>query len=516
MIMNEEFNYCHVSERTDVGCVRAANEDSMINFTCQNGLVAAVCDGMGGHVGGAVASQTAVNAIKSFLSAQYFQNPFDAIVAAIDNANRAILQTAAARPELQGMGSTCVMVIVRGGMVYYGSVGDSRIYLVRNHTIKQLTRDQSYVQMLVDAGEITPEQAEHHPQKNVITNALGLADMRPATVAAAPIRPEAGDCFLLCSDGLSGMVPDKEIGKIVSKQQTMRSQARVDALVELARQNGGKDNITAQIVEFSVTPKVAGVNVGNSGSGKPAWHSNKMVKIGLIALAVLAVVVIGVLVFKNCSNKPTDEEITVPADNTTTEQVVKEEVKTEENGKHVSTITLEAVPFKKDATIINMYFSPDGLTIKSADNKKQLYKTSSAFGTTLGEDVNILPSNDIVKYVVKDEKTKAFINFKKSIGETDNIVICFTNKEVELRVVIPIAKEGKPAAITTGTDSKEDGKASSKKKASKTPNPDPSTAKPVSKPESTPESTPAPTPTPEPKPESTPETPTPGTTTNVA
>lgn len=507
MIMNEEFNYCHVSERTDVGCVRAANEDSMINFTCQNGLVAAVCDGMGGHVGGAVASQTAVNAIKSFLSAQYFQNPFDAIVAAIDNANRAILQTAAARPELQGMGSTCVMVIVRGGMVYYGSVGDSRIYLVRNHTIKQLTRDQSYVQMLVDAGEITPEQAEHHPQKNVITNALGLADMRPATVAAAPIRPEAGDCFLLCSDGLSGMVPDKEINKIVSKQQTMRSQARVDALVELARQNGGKDNITAQIVEFSVTPKVAGASTGNNDGGKPAWYSNKMVKIGLIALAVLAVVLIGTFIFKNCSNKPTDEEEKVPADSTTTEQVVNEEVNTEENGKHVSTITLEAVPFKKDATIINMYFSPDGLTIKSADNKKQLYSTSSAFGTTLGEDVNILPNNDIVKYVVKDEKTKAFINFKKSIGETDNIVICFTNKEVELRVVIPIAKEGKPAAITTGTGSKED----AKKKATKTPTPDPSTAKPVSKPEPAPEVTPTTPPTPEPETD-----PTPGTTTNVA
>lgn len=509
--MNEEFNYCHVSERTDVGCVRAANEDSMINFTCQNGLVAAVCDGMGGHVGGAVASQTAVNAIKSFLSAQYFQNPFDAIVAAIDNANRAILQTAAARPELQGMGSTCVMVIVRGGMVYYGSVGDSRIYLVRNHTIKQLTRDQSYVQMLVDAGEITPEQAEHHPQKNVITNALGLADMRPATVAAAPIRPEAGDCFLLCSDGLSGMVPDKEINKIVSKQQTMRSQARVDALVELARQNGGKDNITAQIVEFSVTPKVAGASTGNNDGGKPAWYSNKMVKIGLIALAVLAVVLIGAFIFKNCSNKPTDEEEKVPADSTTTEQVVNEEVNTEENGKHVSTVTLEAVPFKKDATIINMYFSPDGLTIKSADNKKQLYSTSSAFGTTLGEDVNILPSNDIVKYVVKDEKTKAFINFKKSIGETDNIVICFTNKEVELRVVIPVVKEGKPAAIKPTTGSKDD----AKKKATKTPTPDPSTAKPVSKPESTPEPAPEATPTTPPTPE--PETdPTPGTTTNVA
>ena len=146
--MNEEFNYCHVSERTDVGCVRAANEDSMINFTCQNGLVAAVCDGMGGHVGGAVASQTAVNAIKSFLSAQYFQNPFDAIVAAIDNANRAILQTAAARPELQGMGSTCVMVIVRGGMVYYGSVGDSRIYLVHRRQLFGISEQLNLCQVL--------------------------------------------------------------------------------------------------------------------------------------------------------------------------------------------------------------------------------------------------------------------------------------------------------------------------------------------------------------------------------
>ena len=341
--------------------------------------------------------------------------------------------------------------------------------------------------------------------------------MRPATVAAAPIRPEAGDCFLLCSDGLSGMVPDKEINKIVSKQQTMRSQARVDALVELARQNGGKDNITAQIVEFSVTPKVAGANAGNNDGGKPAWYSNKMVKIGLIALAVLAVVLIGAFVFKNCSNKPTDEEEKVPADSTTTEQVVKEEVSTEENGKHVSTITLEAVPFKKDATIINMYFSPDGLTIKSADNKKQLYSTSSAFGTTLGEDVNILPSNDIVKYVVRDEKTKAFINFKKSIGETDNIVICFTNKEVELRVVIPVVKEGKPAAITPGSDSKEDGKASSKKKNDKT-QPTPSTAKPVNNPEpATSDDKPASEPSPEQEKKSEPETdPTPGTTTNVA
>ena len=219
--------------------------------------------------------------------------------------------------------------------------------------------------------------------------------------------------------------------------------------------NDRTPSMTAFLAELSATPTTT---PHPHPTPKPQF---KFLKIGLIALAVLAVWLIGAFIFKNCSNKPTEEENPVPADSTTTEQMVKEdvntEVKTVENGKRVSTITLEAVPFKEYATIINMYFSPDGLTIKSPDNKKQLYKTSLAFGTTHGEDVNILPNNDIVKYVVKDEKTRAFINFKKSIGDTENIVICFTNKEVELRVVIPIAKEGKPAAAIKPTpDSRND------------------------------------------------------------
>ena len=118
----------------------------------------------------------------------------------------------------------------------------------------QLTKDQSFVQLLVDRGEITKEQAEHHPRKNEITNCLGIADMRAATVLPDAIIPEAGDCFLLCSDGLSGMVPDERIEHIVSQQGTYTSQQRVDQLVELARQNGGLDNITVQIVEFAVSP----------------------------------------------------------------------------------------------------------------------------------------------------------------------------------------------------------------------------------------------------------------------
>lgn len=252
--MDSKYNYCFVSERTDVGCKRQANEDNLVHFECPNGLVATVCDGMGGHVGGAVASQVAVDAIRSFLTENYFENPQEAIGMAIDAANKAILARVRMQPELQGMGSTCVMLIVRDGKVYIGSVGDSRIYLIRSRRIMQLTKDQSFVQLLVDRGEITKEQAEHHPRKNEITNCLGIADMRAATVLPDAIIPEAGDCFLLCSDGLSGMVPDERIEHIVSQQGTYTSQQRVDQLVELARQNGGLDNITVQIVEFAVSP----------------------------------------------------------------------------------------------------------------------------------------------------------------------------------------------------------------------------------------------------------------------
>lgn len=273
--------YCHVEGNTDVGCKRKANEDWLDSFECENGLVAVVCDGMGGHVGGQIASHVAVDAIRRFLSSKYIPNPKDAIVEACHAANAAILQRASEQPELTGMGSTCVMLIVRDGKVYMGSVGDSRIYLVRSKTIRQLTKDQSYVQMLVDAGQITQEQAEHHPRKNEITNALGLSGMQPATVLEDPINPEAGDCFVLCSDGLSGMVPDREIAKVVSNQMGMSQQERVNTLIDKARRNGGLDNITCQIVEFAVTP---------SGSAKPVGLKKRLIKYGLPVVGSLVLI----------------------------------------------------------------------------------------------------------------------------------------------------------------------------------------------------------------------------------
>ena len=254
MSVNNPYYYCNIEGETNVGCKRKQNEDWLESFECKNGLVAIVCDGMGGHVGGQVASHLAIDTIKEFVCGNTFNDPNEMIIAACNIANQAILNRTAAEPQLAGMGSTCVMLVVRDGKVYVGSVGDSRVYLVRSKKIIQLTKDQSYVQMLVDMGEITREQAERHPRRNEITNALGLPTMRPATVLDTPIIPEAGDCFLLCSDGLSGMVSDEAIAKIVSSQSSMSQRERVSALIKAACDNGGNDNVTCQIVEFSVSP----------------------------------------------------------------------------------------------------------------------------------------------------------------------------------------------------------------------------------------------------------------------
>ena len=183
-----------------VGRVRTANEDCCRFEETGNGDLFVVCDGMGGHVGGATASSIAVTTIVEFLDRTFYDDPHIAISEAIDCANQAIIEKTKEQPSLTGMGSTCVVLLVRNGKVYLGHVGDSRIYLVRSRRIIQLTKDHSYVQTLVDSGEITKEQAEMHPRRNEITNALGIPNMAPATLSEA-IIPEAGDWFVLCSDG---------------------------------------------------------------------------------------------------------------------------------------------------------------------------------------------------------------------------------------------------------------------------------------------------------------------------
>lgn len=238
-----------IANCTDTGRTRRVNEDSMVTFDSPNGRVVAVCDGMGGQNAGDVASQLAVTVIQDILSDNTFTTPEEAITSSVIAANQAILRKASINENMQGMGATCVMLIVKDGKVYYGSIGDSRIYYIANGMIRQITKDQSYVQTLVDAGQITLAEAEHHQDKNQITNALGVEGMTPPVIGQMPITPEPNSTFLLCSDGLSGMINNNTILNTVSRHDlSLNERARM--LVEQANEAGGLDNITVQLVEF--------------------------------------------------------------------------------------------------------------------------------------------------------------------------------------------------------------------------------------------------------------------------
>lgn len=382
--MSELFNYCHVVGKSDIGRRRKANEDNMANAITQNGLVSVVCDGMGGHVGGATASRIAVNTIIEHLQSVYYEDPRIAIGEAIDRANQAILQQAALQPELQGMGSTCVLLIVRGGKVYFGHVGDSRIYLVQSRRIKQLTKDHSYVQMLVDAGQITMEQAEHHPRKNEITNALGIPNMQPATVAEDAILPEAGDCFVLCSDGLSGMVPDATICKVVSRQAEMNAQDRVNQLVQLANDNGGVDNITVQMVEFSVSPAAA-AKVEN-GKTIPQW-----LKIGAPVAVLLILIGVGLFFYLR---KPAVPQADGVGDAVATTVVKGDTIE----------LTLGPIPYKKGAKLVELVYAEESITLQG--EKSPLYTDNVKLNpTTLKVEnpaIEVKYNNSLLLFTDKD------------------------------------------------------------------------------------------------------------------
>lgn len=415
--MTDQYNYCHVVGQTDVGRKRAANEDSMGNAVTQNGLVSVVCDGMGGHVGGATASKIAVKSILDNLATTYYDDPRIAIGESIDIANRAILNEAEAHPELSGMGSTCVLLIVRDGKVYIGHVGDSRIYLIRSKKIVQLTKDHSYVQMLVDRGEITQEQAERHPRKNEITNALGIPNMTPATVADDAIIPEAGDCFLLCSDGLSGMVSNEVINKVISKQSELNAQERVDRLVMLANENGGVDNITAQMVEFPVAP-----NVIEQEKKIPVWLK--------VLIPALLVIMLGLGAYWLIKSKNAGKDNSSDQENT--ENVVDSNV--------IDVTIPKKIPYKQYGEVITLLFTEQSVVFKYGD--EQVYQENEVFdpqSLTVNpsvidivqkESVRVLkftdknPGDKILLKVERNDKSKIYqysIDIINPIGNVTNI-----------------------------------------------------------------------------------------------
>jgi protein phosphatase len=237
---------------SDVGCHRENNEDRYSYWEPADdaqfqskGRLAIIADGMGGYEGGQEASRLAVETIEEVYGDTPDSEPQALLVTAFQEAHQRILREADERTALQGMGTTCTAIALLGPHLYYAHVGDSRLYLVRNGSISRLTHDHSYVSRLVKHGVISSEEAESHPQRHILTAALGAGtDLTPET-PEQPVTLSPGDVLVLCTDGLWGVVNDEEIRGVVSSRNPNDA---CRELVETAKQRGGPDNITMQVL----------------------------------------------------------------------------------------------------------------------------------------------------------------------------------------------------------------------------------------------------------------------------
>ena len=223
--------------RTDIGKVRRQNEDAAW-FDLDHGVFA-VADGMGGHLAGEVASGMAISAVKQMVQ-QHAMASISVMRSAVMDAHEAIVRHAKENPACSGMGTTLSMMWRGGHYMYIAHVGDSRIYRFRDRTLERITQDHSLVEELVRARIITPEEARTHPRRNIITRALGTQGENQPDLLAADMKP--GDLWLLCTDGLCGMITDEEIARVLSSGASLDMMA--SSLIQKALDAGGRDNVT--------------------------------------------------------------------------------------------------------------------------------------------------------------------------------------------------------------------------------------------------------------------------------
>ena len=240
-----------ISYATDVGRIRKENQDSVYAKQIDdNAALLIVADGMGGHKGGRTASRSAIEQIVIKILGGYRENLTDEEICdllriAVFEANGNIYSASLKDFELVGMGTTVVVAIITGGTLYTANVGDSRLYHFSKGELKQITTDHSYVESLVSKGIISKDEARNHPKKNVITRAVGSESMVDIDIFRTDVSK--GDKILLCSDGLYGFVSDEQISALLTKELD----GAVHALVALANENGGRDNITVAAAEIN-------------------------------------------------------------------------------------------------------------------------------------------------------------------------------------------------------------------------------------------------------------------------
>lgn len=261
----------HAAARSDVGLVRSSNQDS--GYAGVRFLV--VADGMGGHAGGDVASAVTVAELIALDDEPHGEQAPQRLAAAVARAQQALLDRVALEPALAGMGTTVTAILRAGERLVMAHLGDSRAYLLHEGRLTQVTRDHTFVQRLVDEGRITAEEAEHHPQRNVILRVLG--DVQSSPEPDLSVRDaEAGDRWLLCSDGLPRVVSDETIERTLRELDDVGECA--DRLVQLALRAGAPDNVTCIVADvLDATPAHAGASEDDAAARVTAGQVKRQV-----------------------------------------------------------------------------------------------------------------------------------------------------------------------------------------------------------------------------------------------
>lgn len=234
--------------KTDIGKAREINQDYYYIPTTDKLDLYILADGMGGYNGGEVASKLAIDSVKKYIENNFEKEKetkesiLNLIKSAIEYANMIVYKKSKEVKELEGMGTTLEICLIYNNKAYIGHIGDSRIYRIRKGVMRKLTKDHSYVQKLVEDGKITREEANTHPKKNMLIKALGCMPFVEPDIRARNI--EKGDILIMCSDGLTNMVKEEEIHRIVQEDP----QSAADKLVKNANEAGGYDNITVVII----------------------------------------------------------------------------------------------------------------------------------------------------------------------------------------------------------------------------------------------------------------------------
>lgn len=228
---------------SDIGNIRELNEDTFGVLEGKYYNLFIVCDGMGGHNAGEVASRMAKDTILAAMEHDLHDSPIEALVSAIKEANKKIFARSAAEKTMSGMGTTVTTVVSYDGKLDVAHVGDSSLFIIRDNEIKKITKDHSFVQELVDSGRISQKEAKHHPNKNIITRAVGTN--AEVDVDTYRLNTRKDDMYILCTDGLTDYLSDEEILNEVTSHENKKDS--IVTLADIAKKRGGKDNITLVI-----------------------------------------------------------------------------------------------------------------------------------------------------------------------------------------------------------------------------------------------------------------------------